>query len=156
MKSAPLFCLLFSLALAASARAQGEQFATIKATTKYLEGGMKSSTVVDPEARTAVETLTNSKDQVLKKTTFLLDERNFAIGAIHYDGKGNIRYKETFARDLAGNVVEAKFTSADGQPLGRRVFNFNGNKLVGGVDYDANGNVIAPKTTTTTRAVKKK
>jgi hypothetical protein len=156
MKSAPLFCLLLSLALATLARGQGESYAAIKATTKYLEGGMRSSTVVDPDARTAVETLTNSRDQVIKKTTFLLDERNLALGAIHYDGKGNVRYKETFARDLAGHVVEAKFTSADGLPLGRRVFNFNGDKLVGGVDYDANDNVINPKTSTTSRAVKKK
>jgi hypothetical protein len=151
-----LLCLLFSLALATFARAQGESYATIKATTKYLEGGMKSSTVVDPESRTAVETLMDSKDRVLKKTTFLLDERNLALGAIHYDAKGNIRYKETFARDPAGHVVEAKFTGPEGQPLGRRVFNFNGDKLIGGVDYDANGQVITPKTTTTTRAVKKK
>jgi hypothetical protein len=158
MKSAPLCFLLFSLALAPLVRGQGESYATIKATTKYLEGGMKSNTIVDPEARTAVETLLDSKDRVVKKTTFLLDEKNFALGAIHYDAKGNIRYKESFTRDPAGHVIEAKFTTADGVPLGRRVFNFNGDKLVGGVDYDANDRVITPKTTTTTtsRAVKKK
>jgi hypothetical protein len=154
MKSAPLLCLLCSLAVAPLARGQSASSATIKATTKYLDGGWKSSTVVDAEARTAIETLTNSKDQVMQKTTFLLDEKNLALGAIHYDGKGNVRYKETFARDLAGHVVEAKFTSADGRPLGRRVFNFNGDKFVGGVDYDANDQVITPRVSTT-RPVKK-
>jgi hypothetical protein len=162
MKRAPLCFLLLSLALALAlaplARGQGESYAAIKATTKYLDGGMKSSTVVDPESRTAVETLMDKQDRVLKKTTFLLDENNLALGAIHYDAKGNVRYKETFARDPAGHVVEAKFTGPEGQPLGRRVFNFNGDKFVGGVDYDANNQVITPKTTTTTttRPVKKK
>lgn len=156
MKSAPLLCLLFSLALAALAHAQGEQYATIKATTKFLEGGNKSTTVVDPDARTAVETHFDSKERIVKKIVYLLDEKNFAIGAIHYTNKGVVWYKETFARDMAGHVVEAKFTTEDGRPLGRRVFNFSGDKFVGGVDYDANDRVITPPTTTTTRAVKKK
>jgi hypothetical protein len=170
MKRASLLCLLCSLAAATLACAQGEQFSRIKATVKYLDGNMKSSTVVDPEARTAVETLTkvpsktlsNStkevKEEVIRTTTFLLDENNFALGAIHYDGKGNVRYKETFARDPAGHVVEAKFTGPEGQSLGRRVFNYSGSRFVGGVDYDANDQVITPRTTTTTttRPVKKK
>ena len=110
---------------------------------------------MDAEARTAIETLTNKKKEVVQKTTFLLDENNLALGAIHYDAKGNVRYKETFARDLAGHVIEAKFSGPEGQPLGRRVFNFNGDKFVGGVDYDAYDRVITPKVSTTTRAVKK-
>jgi hypothetical protein len=154
MKSLPLLCLLFSLFLAPLVR--GQEYGTIKATTKFLDGGMKSSTVVDPDARTAVETLSDSKDRVIKKTTFLLDEKNFALGAIHYDAKGNVRYKETFARDLMGHVIEAKFSGPEGQPLGRRVFNYNGDRFVGGVDYDANNQVITPRIMTTTRAVKKK
>ena len=155
MKSAPLLCLLFSLAAASLARGQSESYAPIKATTKYLDGGFRSSTVVDAEARTAIETLINKKNEVVQKTTFLLDEKNLALGAIHYDAKGNVRYKETFARDLAGHVVEARFSGPDGQSLGRRVFNYNGDKPAGGVDYDANGQVITPRVTTTTRAVKK-
>lgn len=154
MKSAPLLCLLFSFAAASLARAQSGAPATIKATTKYLDGGYKSNTVVDAEARTAIETVLDSKNRVTQKTTFLLDENNLALGAIHYDAKGKVWYKETFARDLAGHVIEAKFSGPDGQPLGRRVFNFNGDKFVGGLDYDANGQVITPKVVTT-RPVKK-
>jgi hypothetical protein len=146
VKPAPLFLLLLSLAVAPCSFGQGESTAMIKARTKFLEGGMKSSTIVDPEQRTAVETLTDAKDRVLKKTTFMLDERNLAFAAIHYDGKGNIRYKETYQRDGAGNVVETKFTGADDKPLGRRVFNFHGNSVASIDDYDAQGKLMPKQT----------
>lgn len=162
MKSAPLFCLLFSLAIVSPASAQGESFGPVKATVRYLDDGSRLTTVIDSEARTAVETLLAKKkpqektERVLRKTTYLLDEKDLALGAIHYDANGNIRYKETFARDFMGHVVETRLSSADGRPLGHRVFSFNGDKPTGVIDYDANGNVITPKIMTTTRPAAKK
>ncbi len=99
--------------------------------------------VVDPDQRTAEETVTDAGGKVQKKTTYLLDERNFAMSAIHYDAKGNIRYREAFQRDTADRVVESTFTSGDGKRLGRRVFLFQGNKAIGWDDYDAADNRIA-------------
>lgn len=155
MKTAPLL-LALSLLATLPALAQGDNFGAIKATTKFRPDGTKASTVVDTEQRTAVETITDGRDKVLRKTTFLLDERNLAIGAIHYDAVGTIRYKETYQRDTVGHVVETKFSGADGRSLGRRVFNFNGEKVTGVEDYDATGNLIPAKAPTTAARPDKK
>lgn len=143
MKTALLVSLSL-LAASAATFAQGEAPGTIKATTKIRPDGTTATTVVNPETQTAEETITDSKNKVLRKTTFLLDERNFAIGAVHYDGKGNVRYKESFSRDMANNVVEARFSTGDGKPLGRRIFVYNGDKVMRVEDYDAQGNLMTP------------
>ncbi len=126
---------------------QGEAEGVIKATTKLRPDGSQAITIVDPDQRTAEETLKNAAGKVMKKTVFLLDERNFALGAVHYDAKGGVFYKESFRRDSADHVVESSFTSADGKSLGRRVFNYRGDKVSGVEDYDANGNRIAAAST---------
>lgn len=136
--------LLLSLVSAPFVRAQGESNATIKATVKFLEGGAKSSTIVDPEQRTAVETVTDAKDRMIRKTTFLLDDHNFAMAAIHYDARGAIRYKESYQRDSANHVVESRLTNGDGASLGRRVFTYVGDKVTTVQDFDAQGNLLTP------------
>jgi len=123
---------------------QGEAAGVIKATTKLWEDGSKSTTIVDPDQRTAEETVTNAAGKTLRKITYLLDERNFALGAIHYDAKGGIRYKETYTRDAADHVIESAYAGPDGRALGRRVFVYRGDKLTGVEDYDAQGNKITP------------
>lgn len=115
----------------------------IKATTKLRPDGSSSTTIVDPDQRTAEETVRDASGKVQKKTTFLLDERNVAIGAVYYDAKGNIRYKESYQRDGADHVTETDFASPDGRSLGRRVFHYQGDKVVSFEDFDAAGNRIA-------------
>lgn len=153
----PLAILSLLLLLTASPTfGQGDGLGAIRATTKLRPDGTSATTVVDPEARTAEETVRDTKERVLKKTTHLLDENNCSLAAVHYDAKGNIRYKESFQRDGASRVIESKFTSADGKELGRRVFHYNGDKLARMEDYDAAGNLIVPKAASVSRPDKKK
>lgn len=134
---------IFFLAAAPALFAQGEPQGTIKATTKLRVDGTRATTIVDPDKRTAEETLTDSAGKLLKKTVFLLDDRNFANAAIHYDGKGNIRYKESYKRDGADRISESILFSKDDAPLGRRVFQYDTRGRAEIQDYDANGNLIA-------------
>ena len=122
--------------------AQGEPQGTIKATTKLRVDGTRATTIVDPEKRTAEETVTDSGGKLLKKTLFLLDDRNFANAAIHYDGKGNIRYKENYKRDGSDRISESILFSKDDAPLGRRVFQYDTRGRAEIQDYDVNGNLI--------------
>ncbi len=139
------FSLAILFASVGCALAQdGDTSGVLKTTVQLYQDGSKSTISVDPDQRTAEETLTNPKGVLLKKTTYLLDERNFALAAIHYDGKGNIRYKETYQRDGADHIVESTFKSVTGQPLGKRVFVYRGNQLARVEDYDAQGNRILP------------
>ena len=122
--------------------AQGEPQGTIKATTKLRVDGTRATTIVDPDKRTAEETVTDSGGKLLKKTLFLLDDRNFANAAIHYDGKGNIRYKENYKRDGSDRISESILFSKDDAPLGRRVFQYDTRGRAEIQDYDVNGNLI--------------
>ena len=140
--SALILACLF-VAIAWPAHGQGEALGAIKATTKVWMDGSRSVTVVDPEQRTATETREDSQGHPLKKTVYLLDERNLAMGAIHYDLKGNIRYKESYRRDAADHIIETTFTSTDGRPLGKRIFYYSGDKVSSVEDYDASGNRLA-------------
>ncbi len=137
----PLLLSTFALLLAAPVLlGQGD----IKATTKVFADGTRSNTVVDPDQRTAIETIVDTADRVLRKITFLLDEHNIAIGAVHYDPKGNIRYKESFQRDGFNRVLETTFSSGEGKLLGKRLYVYNGDKVARMDDYDAGGALIAP------------
>ncbi len=143
MKKALTILPLLSFAFCTFAWAQGEVNGTIKATTKLRPDGTQAITIVDPDQRTAEETIKDSGGHVIRKTTYLLDERNFAIGAVHYDGKGNIRYRESYQRDSSDNVTESAFSTGDGKPLGKRVFVYRAGKAVSFEDYDAQGNRLA-------------
>ena len=142
MKFSLLLGLLFFIATPQWLCAQGEPEGTIKATTELRPDGSRTTTIVDPDKRTAEETITDSGGHVLKKTVFLLDERNFAHGAIHYDAKGNIRYKENYKRDGADRISESILFSKDDVPLGRRVFQYDTRGRAEIQDYDASGNLI--------------
>jgi hypothetical protein len=122
-----------------------ESFGTIRATTRLRPDGTKCTTIIDPEKHTAEETLLDSKDKVLKKTTYLLGDNDVAVGAIFRDAKGNVIYKATYQRDAAGHVTEAAFNAPDGRYLGKRVFIYGsgGDTSPQVVDYDANGQQIA-------------
>lgn len=138
----PVFFALF-LFVHAFAFGQGEPQGTIKATTKIRVDGTRSTTIVDPDKRTAEETLTDAAGKVLRKTLFTLGERNFANGAIHYDGKGNIRYKESYTRDGADRISESRLFSKEDRPLGKRLFYYDARGNAQIQDYDVSGVLIA-------------
>ena len=143
MKTPALFFALAALPLAA--HAQG----TIKATTRMRPDGTMATTVLNPDTRTSEETITEAgTDQrpgkVLSKTVYFLNEQNFAKGATHLDAKGNVRYKESYKFDYSGKIMEATLFGPNNEPLGRRVFVYEGKaQPVRVEDYDANGNLLS-------------
>jgi hypothetical protein len=137
----PVF-LIASLCAVVCAQAQ-ESFGTIKSTTKLRPDNTSVTTVKDPEKHTWEETVTDASGKVQRKTTYVLDDRDLAIGAIFADGKGNILYKASYQQDGQGRTIEATFTSADGRYLGKRRFIFDSGPTARVEDYDANGVLIA-------------
>ena len=139
--------LLFALAFLplAAARAQGP----IKATTRMRPDGSMATTVLNPETRTSEETVTEAgtdlrPGKVLSKTIYFLNEQNFAKGATHLDGQGKVRYKESYKFDYSGKIMEATLFGPNNEPLGRRVFVYEGKaQPVRVEDYDANGNLLS-------------
>jgi hypothetical protein len=137
-----IIALFFALVCAATlARAQ-ESYGTIRSTTKLRPDGSQSTTVLDPEKRTAEETITDSKGKFLQKITYLLGDGDIAIGAIFYDLKGNVKYKASYKRDAQGRVIESSFSSPDDQYLGKRKFVYGSGETARVEDYDAKGVLI--------------
>jgi len=143
--------LIFALALLPLAAASGQ--GVLRATTRVLPDGSTLTTVTNPDTQTREETIAEAgaggkAGKVLSKTIYFLNEQNFAKGATHLDGKGAVRYKETYLFDYSGRIMESKLFSADNRPLGRRVFIYDG-KVQSQArieDYDANGNLITAAT----------
>ncbi len=140
-------CFGVLVATALGARAvlgQGDPQGTIKATMKVRPDGSLATTIVDPDKKTAEEAVTDSAGKVLKKTLFLLDDRNFATGAIHYDAKGTIRYKESYRRDASDRISESTLYSQNDRVVGKRVFHYDGKGRAQIQDYDVAGHLITP------------
>ena len=134
------------------ARPQSGPPGAVKATTRILPDGSRATNIVDPDKREATETVTDAGGKVLKKTWFSLDERDFTTGAVHYDAKGNIRFKESFKRDGADRITATYFYSKDDKYLGHRVFNYNAKgDVLSYDDYDAKGVLIPAKKTSTSK-----
>lgn len=155
--------LLVLLATATTAFAQSQAQpqtgapGAVKATTRILADGTQAVNIVDPDKREATETVTDSAGKVLKKTWFSLDERDFTTGAVHYDAKGNIRFKESYKRDGADRIAATYFYSKDDRYLGYRVFNYDGRGNVTAVqDYDAKGTLIPAKNPTATKSKRRR
>ena len=138
MKTPVLIFALAALPLV-SARAQG----TIKATTRMRPDGTTATTVVNPDTRTSEETIAQQNGKVLSKTIYFLNEQNFARGATHIDGQGKVRYKESYKFDYSGRITESTLFGANNEPLGRRVFVYEGKTQARIEDYDANGNLVS-------------
>jgi hypothetical protein len=148
---------LVALVAAPFAFGQGEPLGTIKATTKLRRDGTRSTIILDPEKRTAEETFTDSAGKVLKKTVFTVNERNFSTGAVHYDAKGNVRYKEIYTLDGSDRISESQLFARDDRPLGKRIFHYDERGKAYIEDYDAKGNLIpAPQPVKPGRPDKKK
>jgi len=138
------FVSISLIVVAPALRAQ-ESYGTIKATVKIVPGVGETTTIKDPEKHTSEETVRDPGKRILKRTVYLLDERDQAASAIFYDGKGQILYKATYQRDEAGRVVEVAFASADDRFLGKRTFAYDAKNVATQVtDYDANGQMIVP------------
>ncbi len=141
MKLPALFSALLCAAITASAQ---DSYGTIRATTKLRPDGTTSTTITDPEKRTAEETISDANRKVLRKTTYILGERDISIGAIFADAKGKVIYKASYVRDGAGRVIETAFTSPEDKYLGKRIFVYGAGDAVARVeDYDAQGRLIA-------------
>lgn len=134
--------ILLILSLAPLAFGQFDTPAALKSISKVQPDGTMMTTVVDPDKHTTEEIHSDKSGKVLKKTLFIFNENNVASGAVYYDGKGVIRYKERYTVDSSNRVAESAIYSATDQPLGRRVFNFDakGNPHV--EDYDAAGKLM--------------
>ena len=130
------------ITFASLAFGQFEAPGTVKATSKLRPDGSMSTTIVDPDKRTAEETLTDASGKMMKKTVYSLDENNFVTGAVYYDAKGNVRYKERYTLDYSNRITESAIFSATNQPLGRRVFTFDSKGKTHVDDYDAAGNLM--------------
>jgi hypothetical protein len=119
----------------------------VRATTRVLADGSHATTITDREARTATETITDAGGKVMRKTLFTLDEAGLSTGAIHYDAKNNVRYKEAYKRDSAGQIAASYLYSKDDQLLGHRTFVYGSKGEVLQIDdFDAKGKLI-PKAT---------
>ncbi|MEO7796866.1 MAG: hypothetical protein ABIY47_03960 [Opitutaceae bacterium] len=127
------------------ARAQNETYGTIKATTKLRPDGSKSTTIVDPEKRTAEETIWDNSGKPTRKITYLLGDGDLAVGAIFSDAKNKVIYRASYKRDGYGHIAETSFSSPEGKYLGRRLFFYGPGDAVSRIeDYDANGLLISP------------
>ena len=139
MKKLLLLAVLAVLPLAA---ADAQSYGAIKATTRMRPDGTTATTVLNPDTRTSEETIAEAGGKVLSKTIYFLNEQNFAKGATHLDGKGKVRYKESFKFDYSGRIMESTLFAADNSPLGRRVFVYEGKLQARIEDYDAAGNLL--------------
>lgn len=122
--------------------AQGGTGAPIKATTKLRPDNTKAVTVVNPDAHTAEETISDASDKVLKRKKFTLNERSLPVEAIYMDAKGNIRYKERMKYDESDQIIESLYYSAANAPLGKRLYFYKGTAISQTEDYDAKGDRI--------------
>ncbi len=137
---------IIALLIASLAIAAAQDAPVIRATTRVLADGSHATTITDLDARTATETITDAGGKMMRKTLFTLDESGASIGAIHYDAKGNVRYKEAYKR-AGGQIAASYLYSKEDKLLGHRMFLYGGKGEVIQIDdYDAAGKLI-PKAT---------
>lgn len=137
-----ILAILLSFTLAAVA-----QDPVVRATTRVLADGSHATTITDREAQTATETVTTASGKMIRKTLYTLDPDGATVGAIHYDNKGNVRYKEAFKRDGTGQISASYLYSPADKLLGHRTFLYGSKGEVIQIDdYDASGRLI-PKAT---------
>jgi hypothetical protein len=102
------------------------------------------SKVVDAENHTMTETIADTKGRVIKKTRFFFDDNNWSKGAIHFDPKDEVKYKEVFKRDSTGRLLETRLFDKDDKSLGKRVCQYDSNgKLLRIDDYNAAGQLLS-------------
>lgn len=152
---------LVAFFLAAPFVSAQENYGTIHVITKVMPDKSQVTTKMDPDTRTAEETVTDASNKVLKKTVYAYDENNVAVSATFYDPKGTVTHKATYTRDGAGRITEVAFNLPDGRYIGKRVYVYAGNtanKASQVIDYDADGKQtsVAQATATTKDGKKNK
>ena len=108
----------------------------------WADGTIKSS-IKDSETNSVTEIIADTKGRVLKKTQFFFDDRKLVKGAIHFDAKGGVRYKEVFKNDGKSVVLQTWLYSAEDKVLGHRNFQYDAKgKVVKVDDFDATGRLL--------------
>ena len=88
----------------------------------------------------------DSAGKIMYRTVYPLNDQNMRRGALHYDAKGVLVYKELYVYDYAGRIIESKLFTKDNRPKGKLVFVFDSNNNNARIeDYDEYGNLITPK-----------
>jgi hypothetical protein len=142
----PAACLILFLALGMSAFGQDETYAAIKETVRRFPDKSTSTLVTDPEKHSCEETMRDSAGKIMYRTVYPLNDQNMRRGALHYDAKGVLVYKELYVYDYAGRIIESKLFTKDNRPKGKLVFVFDSNNNNARIeDYDEYGNLITPK-----------
>lgn len=102
------------------------------------------SKVVDNENHTVTETIADQKGRIIKKTRFFFDDNNWTKGAIHFDPKDDVKYKEVFKRDATGRLLETRLFDKDDKSLGKRVCHYDTNGKLSRIDdYNAAGQLLS-------------
>ena len=142
----PAACPILFLLLGMSVFGQDEPYAAIKETVRRFPDKSTSTLVTDPEKHTCEETMRDSAGKIMHRTVYPLNDQNMRRGALHYDAKGVLVYKEVYVYDYAGRIIESKLFTKDNQPKGKLVFVFDSNNNNARIeDYDEYGNLITPK-----------
>ena len=102
----PAACLILFLALGMSAFGQDETYAAIKETVRRFPDKSTSTLVTDPEKHSCEETMRDSAGKIMYRTVYPLNDQNMRRGALHYDAKGVLVYKELYVYDYAGRIIE--------------------------------------------------
>ena len=116
----------------------------VKATTHVYPDGSTSTTVTDPDKRTSEEVVRDAGGKMIRRTVHPLNDQDFARGAIHYNAKNEVTYKEIYVFDASGRIIESKLFTKDNQPKGKLVFIYEGNAKARIEDYDEYGRLITP------------
>ena len=137
--------LALLIAAAPFALAQNDyQGGPVKATTHVYPDGSTSTTITDPDKRTAEDVVRDAGGKMIRRTVHPLNDQDFARGAIHYNAKNEVTYKEIYVFDASGRIIESKLFTKDNQPKGKLVFIYEGKSKARIEDYDEYGRLITP------------
>lgn len=128
--------LLAAAVLFGSGPLQAQQ---IKTTQIYAKGilhddGTRTDSVKDIQKRETAETTYDSRNVVIAKKVFMLNENGDPIQGIIYDGAGNLIARVQFFFDDLGRITEERCLNPQGE-IFRRVIR----------QYDPSGKPLPPK-----------
>lgn len=165
--------LLAAAVLFGSGHLQAQQIKTTQIYAKGIlhEDGTRTDSVKDIQKRETAETTYDSRNVVIAKKVFMLNENGDPIQGIIYDGAGNLIARALFFFDDLGRITEERCVNAQGEifrrvirqydpsgkPLPAKAFDFNVNapsmkpsvldfrKMVPGPDQEEGTTTNAPK-----------
>jgi hypothetical protein len=141
----PAACLILFLLLGMSVFGQNDPYGAIKETMRVFPDKSSLTLVTDPEKHSCEETLRDAAGKTMRRTVYPLNDQNIRRGALHYDAKGVLVYKEVYVYDYTGRITESKLFTKDNQPKGKLVYVYEGDSTKARIeDYDEFGNLITP------------